>query len=153
MANWNAPWNKGLTKETSDRVAMYANTLSKTKKGCISPMQGKKHTQATKELMSTVHMGQISPMKGKHHTQEARIKIGRKGGPIGSLCTICGVELISGNGMQSVSSDHDHTTGAYRGILCKRCNLMIGLVNEDSTILSKAVEYLKFWKGVNERKN
>lgn len=38
--------------------------------------------------------------------------------------------------------DHNHSTGAVRGLLCSNCNTMIGLANEDLTRLDNAKEYL-----------
>ena len=39
--------------------------------------------------------------------------------------------------------DHCHTTGKIRGLLCKKCNLGIGHLNDDITILENSIEYLK----------
>lgn len=41
-------WNKGLTKETSDIIANYAEALSKSQKG----KKGKKHTEASRQKSS-----------------------------------------------------------------------------------------------------
>jgi hypothetical protein len=39
--------------------------------------------------------------------------------------------------------DHCHVTGKIRGLLCKKCNLGIGHLNDDITILENSIEYLK----------
>jgi hypothetical protein len=39
--------------------------------------------------------------------------------------------------------DHDHGTGKIRGILCRNCNLTLGLVHESIAHLLKLVDYLK----------
>lgn len=39
--------------------------------------------------------------------------------------------------------DHDHETGAVRGLLCSPCNLALGLFHEDIERLEGAVLYLK----------
>lgn len=39
--------------------------------------------------------------------------------------------------------DHDHDTGKVRGLLCKRCNMGIGLLNDDPDIVTSAALYLK----------
>lgn len=39
--------------------------------------------------------------------------------------------------------DHDHLSGKIRGILCKRCNLLLGQVQDDKNILKSAIEYLE----------
>lgn len=39
--------------------------------------------------------------------------------------------------------DHDHNTGAVRGLLCRRCNQGIGFLRDDSETLQTATNYLK----------
>lgn len=39
--------------------------------------------------------------------------------------------------------DHDHDTGAIRGLLCTHCNTVIGFAKDDPSILESAIDYLK----------
>ena len=39
--------------------------------------------------------------------------------------------------------DHDHATGAIRGILCKPCNTAIGTLGDNIAGLERALAYLK----------
>lgn len=39
--------------------------------------------------------------------------------------------------------DHCHRTGVARALLCKRCNYLLGACDDDETILSTAIEYLR----------
>jgi len=39
--------------------------------------------------------------------------------------------------------DHDHKTGAIRGLLCHKCNTGIGLLNDEISILESAILYLQ----------
>lgn len=41
--------------------------------------------------------------------------------------------------------DHDHETGAVRGLLCHRCNCRLGSI-EDTEFLNLALEYLQRFK-------
>ena len=38
--------------------------------------------------------------------------------------------------------DHDHSTGAVRGLLCPTCNSMLGHAKDDVSILAGAIKYL-----------
>ena len=42
--------------------------------------------------------------------------------------------------------DHDHTTGKNRGLLCIKCNIAIGHLQDSIENAQSAVEYLKKWK-------
>lgn len=39
--------------------------------------------------------------------------------------------------------DHDHVTGRVRGILCGRCNWVLGLIKDSPTLLKALQEYLQ----------
>ena len=39
--------------------------------------------------------------------------------------------------------DHNHVTGEFRGILCKKCNRALGLFEDSPYILKNALDYLK----------
>ena len=39
--------------------------------------------------------------------------------------------------------DHNHKTGVIRGVLCRNCNSALGLFQDDTEILEKAIRYLK----------
>lgn len=58
----------------------------------------------------------------------------------GGVCAICG-GTESGNGKR-FHVDHDHTTGAIRGILCHHCNLALGHFKDDPKRLAQAIAYL-----------
>lgn len=53
-----------------------------------------------------------------------------------SECEICGAK-------EDLSVDHNHETNEVRGVLCRRCNLCIGRMDDDPGILLRAVEYLQ----------
>ena len=66
----------------------------------------------------------------------------------GGGCSMCGLtpEL---NG-QALSVDHDHSCcpgrnscgNCVRGLLCSNHNLLLGMANDDVSILRKAIDYL-----------
>ena len=57
----------------------------------------------------------------------------------GGSCKICGG--VNKNG-DRLSVDHDHKTGKIRGLLCARCNSLLGLACDDTSILLEAIRYL-----------
>lgn len=57
------------------------------------------------------------------------------------LCAICGNGETSKDGRQ-LSVDHNHETGAIRGLLCNRCNPMIGYARDNVAVLQAAIAYL-----------
>ena len=59
----------------------------------------------------------------------------------GGKCECCGLELTSARNKR-LSLDHDHRTGAVRGLLCTQCNTAIGLMDDDPKRLEAAIAYL-----------
>lgn len=60
-------------------------------------------------------------------------------------CAICKVEIpdaIGYKGKRSGVVDHNHETGDVRGILCSKCNLVLGHARESTQILYQAIVYL-----------
>lgn len=56
----------------------------------------------------------------------------------GGVCAICNGRP----GRKRLAVDHDHATGAVRGLLCEACNLALGGFRDDPTLLLRAAEYL-----------
>lgn len=50
-------------------------------------------------------------------------------------CVICGKQ-------EALVVDHDHVTGKIRGLLCNKCNMGIGLLQDDPMLLEFARIYL-----------
>ncbi len=60
-------------------------------------------------------------------------------------CAIC-EKPTSFGGYHTACIDHDHETGAVRGVLCSPCNKTLGTVSDDVEILQKAINYLTLHK-------
>lgn len=58
------------------------------------------------------------------------------------LCAICCCRLGS-DSKSAMHIDHDHATGVVRGLLCVRCNIGIGMFDENADSFQRAIAYLK----------
>jgi hypothetical protein len=94
---------------------------------------------------------------GKHHREKSsaasrRIRYGLTSEAYKELfekqsgvCAICGkpeTKILRGT-VASLSVDHDHTTGAIRGLLCAACNVAIGQFKDSISLLERAIIYLR----------
>lgn len=62
-----------------------------------------------------------------------------------ALCKLPETEIFRGK-LKLLAVDHDHTTGNRRGLLCRRCNCILGMFNDDPVLFLRAIEYLNLWK-------
>lgn len=65
--------------------------------------------------------------------------------PAPNECEACGVdvkELTKG-----LFVDHDHKTNKFRGWLCTRCNVALGMAKDDIGILLLLIKYLEMYGG------
>lgn len=54
-------------------------------------------------------------------------------------CAICRKEIS----LIDSAIDHNHSTGEFRGVLCKQCNRALGMFGDSIDNLLSAIEYLK----------
>jgi hypothetical protein len=55
------------------------------------------------------------------------------------LCAICKGTCKRGR----LGVDHDHRTGKVRGLLCRKCNILLGLMDDDPQLMKNMEEYLR----------
>ena len=64
----------------------------------------------------------------------------------GGRCAICRVDE-PGKGSSGKTAlwciDHDHTTNAVRGLLCRHCNTAVGLFKDNPEVMERAAEYVR----------
>jgi len=56
-----------------------------------------------------------------------------------NLCAICKKEMKSS---LDCCVDHCHTTKKFRGLLCRKCNIGLGMFGDKLELIEKAKEYL-----------
>lgn len=59
----------------------------------------------------------------------------------GGVCAACGSDKWGGV-WNKPNIDHCHKTGKVRGVLCGRCNRVLGLVRDDTKLLKSLINYL-----------
>lgn len=59
----------------------------------------------------------------------------------GGYCQICGREGIKHHSRLVI--DHCHSTGKVRGLICSKCNTILGYCDDNPDILNKLSTYLK----------
>lgn len=64
------------------------------------------------------------------------------------VCAICkNPETTKFRGkLRHLALDHNHKNKKIRELLCYRCNITLGLIEEDTNLLLKMIKYLKKWK-------
>jgi hypothetical protein len=61
----------------------------------------------------------------------------------GGLCAVCRCEPRIVNGIERpLSVDHSHKSGHNRGLLCDRCNLILGHAGDSQELLRRLQVYL-----------
>lgn len=56
-----------------------------------------------------------------------------------NCCAICSKQL-------RLEQDHNHEFGFNRGLLCGKCNKILGFAKDDVNILQAAIDYLHKWE-------
>jgi hypothetical protein len=60
-----------------------------------------------------------------------------------NVCKICFSSCLT---KRRLAVDHCHETGKVRGLLCAKCNSLLGQAGDKIEILEKAIKYLKEYK-------
>jgi hypothetical protein len=55
------------------------------------------------------------------------------------VCAVCRQQCKT---YEHLSVDHNHATGKVRGLLCAKCNVALGMLNEDRERIAMLLNYL-----------
>jgi hypothetical protein len=98
----------------------------------------KKHREKNKKRRNTYRIKKKYNINNKQYINMLKIQ--------NRCCAICyNKETIINKHtgkIKALSIDHDHKAGKVRGLLCSKCNKMLGTVNENIFILKNAIDYL-----------
>lgn len=61
-------------------------------------------------------------------------------------CVICGKHQSELK--KSLAVDHDHESGVIRQLLCNHCNLILGLVQDNISLLEEFIKYVQKHKNI-----
>ena len=59
------------------------------------------------------------------------------------LCFLCNSSQVESKNNRNLCVDHNHFTNKIRKLLCNKCNIALGLFNEDIPLMERAIQYLK----------
>jgi len=121
-------YGKEYYQRNKDRIAEYGKEYRKAnpEKGAI---RAKKYWENNKYKCE---MARIKKIFGLSQQDYEQLLFSQQG-----LCCICNTQL------ENLNIDHCHTTGKIRGLLCKECNLALGLFKDNPTSLRKAALYIE----------
>lgn len=127
MALQKQPWNKGLGTSSEVKKAKRASYYQRNKERILSRVKNYSISNRTKKLE---YMRWYAIYKKYGLTKEQHLEMfSRQNGK----CKIC-------NRIKPLVVDHCHETGKVRGLLCDRCNLLMGYVDQVE-LLKSALEY------------
>ena len=115
-----------------------------------NPTYSKEKAKAWREANPEVVKAYRVANRRKSYLQEAQRKYGilperfaELMATQGERCATCRKPFDWGDKQTKPHIDHCHGTGKVRGILCNRCNTVLGLVADNKTILTALAGYLE----------
>lgn len=132
-------------KKCKERKALENFTINKM---CNPPFEHrcKKCTNEYKKKWENINPGRVrdSWLKSRFgmSLKEYSIILNKQQGK----CAICKQpehEFVEGQRVRSLAVDHNHATGAIRGLLCRRCNVSLGTFKDSKLLLKAAIKYLR----------
>ena len=118
-------WRCTACRKTESR-SWYAENKERVKEG----LRANYDPEAARDKM-------LQQKYGLNSSQYNQLLQGQGGG-----CAICGERRGGGRWDGRLHVDHCHEGGHVRGLLCGRCNVAIGLFNDNQLLLQQASAYL-----------
>jgi hypothetical protein len=125
---------KTCSEELTELNASYDGAyLRPNCKYCVyKSKKGKKYAPPTSKQIHSYNLKQRYGLTSEEYKQKLDIQL--------NGCAICKQPCKTG---RNLAIDHDHKTNVLRDLLCQRCNVVLGLVNDDELLLFDMMNYLK----------
>jgi hypothetical protein len=149
-------YKKNKEKVRQNGIDYRKNNSEKEKARCKKYYENHKEQALAKSALRNDSRKEYFMRYAKEHAEEARernrlwqktakygITIDQYNAMLESQdykCAICHKDLVPGT---KTHIDHSHTPFRIRGILCNKCNMGIGLFEDNATFLLSAVVYLQ----------
>lgn len=110
----------------------------------IKSQRDKERYQANKEEKKKFYHVNKKLMKGRQLVKKYGITLEEYNLRLKNQNNVCAICKSSENtGGRALAVDHDHETGKIRGLLCSKCNVSLGNINDNVEILRKMIQYLE----------
>jgi hypothetical protein len=100
--------------------------------------------ECTKARVSASHKANPDKQRDRHLRRNYGITLAQFNCMVlaqGSKCACCGTDKPGGKYNQWCV-DHDHVTGAVRELLCKDCNIVLGIIEDSPEHLQRLLQYI-----------
>jgi len=129
-------------QKTSDDYYQDFSRIDKLEKECKTCSQRRLKVSNT-----------IKKRRRKQNLKKYELTIGQYDQMLEKQCGYCYICLTHSKELnKKLAVDHDHNTGKVRGLLCMKCNTVLGKVKESIFILERMIEYLKKYGAYNEKR-
>ena len=111
-------------------------------KSCQATLEQARYTSLTEEERQR----RVAAVKARKYGFASPEEMERFAADHGDLCDVCGEPDTThrkATWTQGLTFDHDHVTGARRGMLCSSCNLGLGNFGDDPERLRAAADYIE----------
>jgi hypothetical protein len=76
-------------------------------------------------------------------THEQYLELHRSQNGLCAMCHLAETAVNPSGEIRGLNIDHCHKTGRVRGLLCRNCNVALGLIKDNTELLKHAVTYLE----------
>src|SRR3990167_141385 len=130
-------YNLGKKLPLETRQKMSLTKKGKTPKNIVAGWnKGKKMSIEYKKNISVSLLGKSGEESRNWKGGTSHMyKIKNAPRPKPELCELC-------NGGGRICFDHNHNTGKFRGWICLKCNVALGMVGDNPEVLTEMIKYL-----------